>query len=800
MEGIELAAKIARADNSPNVQVSVVVALLFRRADRIAAEVLREAPDEVWREIARSGYWEEIDDQDCATRLRTERQHYIQSETNPLRKLRVLLNIGRDGTRNGLGSEVSALIEASDFPVKDHDAGWAIHDAYRLFPSDVTAAILHRLRAGRDIPYGSKQLLERAGLEIDEGSVIDLVMNPDTPQHIAETAVTIVGAQPIGKLIDELVATHTTIMTSGRPVEESTRKRFWRLSDLISDAGSKPFFNAVLSRASTRDPSVIALLAERVMRHHLNRTESRQPLDGPLYEEMVIAVERWGETLLTTPSATRSQLADVTCAIERLAAPQLFPVLRRMFIEDLARWKIAREKFIAELGRGRRDQSDAQISWTLQYRRAFLAIGNAQVVELMKTYLPDAGYTGFGEDAAWVLKGIHDRAKNSAKEKGFMWGQDFSEVKRKRAERLQTTDLESSEFAEAIFNTLNDFLKPDASEIEHRHALKLSNVALRLPYGNKQEIIKKLLHLPRPISEKQMLLTVLVQAGEIISADMVLDAIQNLLEEAKTKPWLLDHDHWTLRSWLELLPFSDRPNATLNALELLEPNLKLPWHLCGLLSALSYAPSVESEEVLRHLAQKDSRFLKEHEWFAAIDRRGTVSAARILFDLICSGMFVDSGEGVDTWSVLHKLAAHIRKYPDFRAEVYQKYESLPPSNSKMLVGRAIAEAADEDGVLVLLHGDAPADIHTAITSVAVAKRPSPNWAGTEEISSAPLPELRKKLFAIAISSTDKSNIARDCLNAIDELRDDYGPIESEPRHPDIKSGLPWPPEAHLNAS
>jgi hypothetical protein len=31
-----------------------------------------------------------------------------------------------------------------------------------------------------------------------------------------------------------------------------------------------------------------------------------------------------------------------------------------------------------------------------------------------------------------------------------------------------------------------------------------------------------------------------------------------------------------------------------------------------------------------------------------------------------------------------------------------------------------------------------------------------------------------------------------CLTAIDELRDDYGPAESEPRHPDIDSGRPWP--------
>jgi hypothetical protein len=38
-------------------------------------------------------------------------------------------------------------------------------------------------------------------------------------------------------------------------------------------------------------------------------------------------------------------------------------------------------------------------------------------------------------------------------------------------------------------------------------------------------------------------------------------------------------------------------------------------------------------------------------------------------------------------------------------------------------------------------------------------------------------------------------LAAPCLTAIDELRDEYGPAESEPRHPDIETGRPWPLEA-----
>jgi hypothetical protein len=796
MDGIELAARIARADNSPMVRSSAIEALLFRRADRVAAEVLREAPDEVWREVASRGQWEDIDDPDCAARLHSERQNYIKGETDPLRKVRVLLHAGRQGIASGLGSQVASLIEATDFPVKNHETGWMIQEAYRLCPSDVTTAILHRLQAGNDIPYGSKELLQRAGLEIDQGPVVDLVLNPNTPENITEAAVTIVGPQTVGKLVDEILAIDSKIVALGRPIDESTLKQFWRLSDLLSMTGLIPFFKAVLNRASTTDPSVIALLAERVMRHHPDRPEGRQLLDRQLYEEMVIAVERWGETILTNPSATRSQLADIACAIERLAEPPLLPVLRRMLIEDLARWKTAREKFIAGLGRGGPDQSDAQTSWTLQYRRAFVAIGNAQVVELMKAYLPDAGYTGFGEDAAWALKEIYDREKNPQKEKFITWGASFSGVKVKRIERQQGTDLESSEFAEAILLVVNDLSRPDAGESAHRHALKLANIAFRMPYGNKAETVEKLLCLPRPLSEKLTLLACLVQAGEIISADTVLDGIKELLEEAKTKQWLLDDNHGILGRWLEILPFSDHPEATLDALRLLEPNLRHPWKLRGLLSALSCAPSIKAEEVLKLLAQEDSRFLKESDWLTALDRRETVSAAHILLDLICGGMIIDSGGGFDTVSIAHLLTTRIRKYPEFRTDVYQRFRSLPASKSKAITERAIAEAADEDGVMVLLLGHAlPDNIYTAVRNVAEGKRPSSNWIGTEEVFSAPLPELRKKLFAIACSTSEESKIAKACLQSIDELRDDYGVVESEPRHPDIHSGLPWPLEA-----
>jgi hypothetical protein len=74
----------------------------------------------------------------------------------------------------------------------------------------------------------------------------------------------------------------------------------------------------------------------------------------------------------------------------------------------------------------------------------------------------------------------------------------------------------------------------------------------------------------------------------------------------------------------------------------------------------------------------------------------------------------------------------------------------------------------------------------------LGERPSANWAGANEVVSVPLTELRKRLFAIDKDEAAENRLAAACLTTIDELRDDYGPADSEPRHPDIDSGRPWP--------
>lgn len=78
-----------------------------------------------------------------------------------------------------------------------------------------------------------------------------------------------------------------------------------------------------------------------------------------------------------------------------------------------------------------------------------------------------------------------------------------------------------------------------------------------------------------------------------------------------------------------------------------------------------------------------------------------------------------------------------------------------------------------------------------IKKIALNEKPL-EYANTFEYFSVDISDLRRKLFAMLEEGNAAANIAEECLTAIDELRDEYGCVDSEPRHPDIQSGRPWP--------
>jgi hypothetical protein len=793
-DGMELAADIAKSDKSPAVVVEILQALQFRRADRHVTAILQTASDEVWQLIARKGYPNKLLDATLDARLMAMRHALIISETDPIRLLGHLAE-GRLADMNA-EERVTQLIQSPDFPVKDQHARVAVENAFKIYPHAVATAMLQRVATGLVLPYGVHELLENTA-PVDDGPIAAAALDKATPEPIARAAYTIVGPVSVGRMMDALFMLDDEFHAHGRQLAEPARKEYQRLKDAITVSRQTSFLPALLERAKSYQPRRIRMMADLLARHGKNHEKEPFKVSGDIEKGLTSALEQWVKIMLTSAEANRHQFADVARAIERHAQPQFVSDLQEMLERDLADWARAREEF-KKLGRSRTLTPDVTHDNTLQYRRTFAAIGDASVIALMLDYLPDLR---FGFDAACVLLDIWNRDHSSGIEKRFASWHDFPGVKARRA-RLQNMREEppTCEFAEAIFEVVRNLGTPEKDTATQQHALKLANIGLSMPHGVKRPEIDTLLNLPQQYAVKLALFTVAAIAGEIIPADMLIAAIQELLEAGKKEQWRLREDRGELMDWVELFAFADRPMAVLEIIDLLPAQYQRRWQLRRLLIALGYSPHGQALQVLEALAKRDSHITRERDWLDAMMRLETEAAARAILDVICEGKIEGERGGIGIWRLSEQLTSLARKFPPLRDEILQRYEKIASGEPRAILEAALIEVADTPTILALIRSYAankqPYDgqLSEAIEKLAIGQRPITDWPGAFEQFSVPLVKFRKELFAMLAANNAQSALAEACLNEIERLRDEHGRISDEPRHPDILSDQAWPKE------
>jgi hypothetical protein len=248
-----------------------------------------------------------------------------------------------------------------------------------------------------------------------------------------------------------------------------------------------------------------------------------------------------------------------------------------------------------------------------------------------------------------------------------------------------------------------------------------------------------------------------------------------------------------LRDWLRLLPFTNRPADTLDVVCNMPDAQREPRFLEGMVGGFATTPSVGAEETLFDLAEQDPRFYENHQWRAVALKLGTVSSAHRLIELTANGAF--NARSVDGWRSSRELGALIEKFPEVRRQVYDLLKDGAPSPALALLAGAVSENSDDEGILLLV------DIESkqkramlnwrTIEAVVTEHIPVENWSNTYNVVPVPAAELRQALLARTVDGGTTDAAAR-CLTAIDLIRDERGVPMSEPRHPDLASGKPWP--------
>ena len=493
--------------------------------------------------------------------------------------------------------------------------------------------------------------------------------------------------------------------------------------------------------------------------------------------------------MLASGNAERSQLAKIALLASCAPDVSLLLLLKRLLDENLRRYRAFREEATVSGWRQSKAVHEAQMPMMHESQRAFLAINAPKTATLMREYLAEPH---FGELAAGVLAAQWRAASDPARDQRFSGGVDFSRVEEKRAAYAANPVTTSAE-AEAIFAAIEPLISDGATDDQKKLAVALGVVAASLPHGQRDAMIEKLIQLT-PRRARCKLLLNLILSGAVIDCRLVTDGIAETLEAAKRESRLLTQsDGYELREWLRLLPFTNCPAAALEVVHGLPDAQRYPRFLEELVGSLAETPSEGGEDVLFTLAEEDPRFYQNRHWRTVVLKLGTATAARRIMDLTVIGAFDAKSFDDSSWS--RELAGLIAEFPEVRRHVYGLLKDGTTSKHLALLARAVSECLDAEGLLLLVDLENQQKLSMlgwhSIEQVVTQHVPIENRSGWYNIVSVPAIELRQRLLA---KTTDggASDAAARCLSVIDVLRDKHGIPLSEPRHPDLASGKPWP--------
>lgn len=802
LDGMELAVRLAKADASAKVQAEVVQSLQFRRADRHVAELLSYAHEETWQRIAKAGYATEIQDTAVAKRLQAIQTKLANATSDPSERLGLLFQQSAEAP--GRDAAIAAAIADRRFVVTNPQSSW-LYLAERVAPAALREGLQQRLAAGLDMPLHADEVLLELDV-VDNGPTVDAVLDVSREDRKNDAASALVGLTTVEALIDRFLAAAKALQANQS--DRALSDKYHRIQTRIHCTRPTIFAAAILRKGESDDPSDVASLASLVAHHGARHGDGEKPLaiDPATRASWIELLRRWTNAVLAIPSGGRRQISQVANAIGRLGLDELIPELKRLLDEDLLRHSKAQAGRADALRRG--DivaSSDASMSYDNQYRAALIRIGGDAAARVAAQYVENRS---FGVSAALILKSISDRQLNVPESSFHRREPQFDEVDVARKRRAATPQhARSNELATPIFAAIERLAKPGAEKEDQLLAINLMRIGLGMPHGDRDDLVSRVVALQQPLSTKQMLLTAMVLDGFVIDADLVMRAIDDWLSDANQDPnaWHKRQETWEIEPWLELLPFSTRPDAVFEGLVKVKAFYGRDWakQWERVLIAVAAAVGPQADGLLLRLAREHKDIADDHTWMRAFLERGNIESVLAYVDLFNEQVFGRGPNGVDAWHVGRQLAAYARKFPALNTELQKRYEAIGDNPARKVLEEFFGEAGGRNDLIAMVKTYAATSrrydgqMSRAVEAIAREKVPIGEDSNTYNIYPASVGELRRALFGMLQGSSVEASLAGRCLEAIDVLRDEYGIAADDARHPDVMSERPWPPEAQI---
>lgn len=781
IDGLDLATDVAKNDGDAEVVASVVDALDFRRADRHVARLLDGATEATFDLVAANGDARDVADEGVKTGLAAAHERRAKSEVSTYDRLR---SIAFDVGGNDRSAEIAELVSTMTVEKSNAPEVQVIYEARERHHKAIAEGILVRVRAGLKLFYGADDILAAEAYRLDDDDLLQIAMdNPTAHDDRAEAAASVLGPHAVGKMVDAVLALAPILRT-----DRAASETYNGLQRRIEHVPGPSLVAAVVERSSGADSEAMARMATLLSRRPEDQGARSRPYDEVSIAAIKGLVDDWGERMLASGNSNRWRTSTVAALAAHAPDVRLLPTLRALLDDNLTRYRAFRADAAATGYRQEPARSEAMHPWTHEYAHAFDAISAPETASLMREYLSDAH---FGDYAARVLVAQWKKRNGPPRDNRFIGRIDYRLVEERRT-AFAADPAATCDEAEAIFAVIDKLIHDNATDEQKKHGVVLGIAAASLPHGQRDATISKLIALS-PLRARQKLLLNLVHAGTVIESATVLAALAELIEKAKNDAWIWQQNEgWEVREWLRLIPYSDNPAATLTAADMI-PEERRHRHLFDeMIDSLGETPSLGAEEALFALAERHPGFYADRNWLDSVIGLESVSSALLLADLIAAETVKStSSEG---WHLSRQLGAMMAKHAELRSHVYAKLEGGASTRGLLFLAGAVAENSDADGLLLLAKlGRETRSLLSwrTIENVVTEHMPVPNWKGAFNVVPVDASLLRERLFAKVTDGGPDDDAAR-CLTTIDKIRDEHGLPIAEPRHPDLKSGKPWP--------
>jgi len=296
----------------------------------------------------------------------------------------------------------------------------------------------------------------------------------------------------------------------------------------------------------------------------------------------------------------------------------------------------------------------------------------------------------------------------------------------------------------------------------------------------------------------------LLVGGGQLSMDAVLRVLQPVIDYGMGNR----HDQQAfglLRRCVCLLPLVDPAVSGVRLVRELLPAMSLHgYDLAAVVRALGNSRCAEALAVLLEIVSRAGGTLSGFagDWVDALVALGTSESERVLLSAIDPEVGVPVVPALFEYdlrtAVVTAIARIVRQRADVMRRILELCERPLSSAHRDVLADVIAALGEREVVLrglSLVHDrvspSVPTGIQRAVQDAAVDHRPV--GGNTYYLVPASVNEIRRRLFDLVVSDSTRRRSALALLGQIEESRLEYGRPSDEPRHPDIESGVPWPP-------